>query len=728
MQVSISPAVNPTPSELLRQWMKRPVKVIYQSEANECGLACLAMVLDHHGHQVSLEQLRAFAGPYPHGMSVSDIGDVAERKGLVARPLRGEPDELDQLVLPAILHWDMDHFVVLEKVQTRNVVILDPSQGRTEISWATFGRHFTGIAIEFLRGPDLKRTQERRSLRLSSLIGPVSGLRPALVNLGLLSVALELMALASPQGFQIVIDRVLADGDRGLLPVVIVGLSFLALLQLLLGWLRSWAIIWLSSQINIGWSSGVFARLLRLPTQYFQTRSLGDISSRFTSLNAIQQAVSTQLVAGILDGVMALATGAMLFVYSPLLGTFTGLTALAYVGVRAIYVKRLQHATVSSLTEDARRQSMLLESVRGAQTLKLFGKTGWQSSRFANRSAAAIGAAIAVQRTSLSYASWGGVLLSVGRLGALAIGASLVMDGRFTAGMLIAYASYSEQFISRLSALSEYATQLALLGSHAERVADIALAPVEKEPAAPLSVQFQPVEVELRNVYFRYADNQPWVLNNASAVIPPGQMTAITGASGTGKSTIAKLIVGLLTANSGEILLNGIPLSHLGPAQARRMFGCVMQDDALFQGSLADNIALFQEAAPQQQIENAARAARIHDDISRMPMGYRTSVGDMGSTLSGGQRQRIMLARALYRQPQALLLDEATSHLDAETERHINTRLKQMSLTVIQIAHRFETIEAADYLLLVQPDGSISRKGKAAVYCDLESVFTPPEL
>jgi ATP-binding cassette subfamily B protein RaxB len=716
MQVANSTAFNPTPGDLLRQWMKRPARIFYQSEANECGLACLAMVLDHHGHRLSLEQLRAFAGSYPQGMSVSDISDVAERKGLVARPLRAEPDELDQLILPAVLHWNMDHFVVLEKVQARKVVILDPSQGRVEISWAALGRHFTGVAIELLKGPDLKKTQGRSSLRLRSLIGPISGLRPALVNLGLLSVALELMALASPQGFQIVIDRVLADGDRALLPVVIVGLSLLALLQLLLGWLRSWAIVWLSSQINIGWSSGVFARLLRLPTQYFQSRSLGDITSRFTSLNTIQQAISTQLVAGILDGVMALATGAMLFVYSPLLGAFTSLTALAYVGVRALYVKRLQHATVSSLTEDARRQSMLLESIRGAQTLKLFGKTGWQSSRFANRSAAAIAASIAVQRTSLSYASWGGVLLSVGRLGALAIGASLVMEGRFTAGMLIAYASYSEQFISRLSALSEYAIQLALLGSHAERVADIALAPVEKEPAEPLSARVQPVEVELRNVCFRYADNQPWVLNNANAIIPAGQMTAITGASGTGKSTIAKLLVGLLTVNSGEILLNGIPLSHLGPTQARRMFGCVMQDDALFQGSLAENIALFQEGAPQQQIEHSAQAACIHDDISRMPMGYRTSVGDMGSTLSGGQRQRIMLARALYQQPQALLLDEATSHLDAETEQSINAHLKQMSLTVIQIAHRFETIDAADCLLRVHPDGSVSRRGKAAAY------------
>lgn len=716
MQVANSTAVNPTPGDLLRQWMKRPVRIFYQSEVNECGLACLAMVLDHHGHRLSLEQLRAFAGSYPQGMSVSDISDVAERKGLVARPLRAEPDELDQLILPAVLHWNMDHFVVLEKVQARKVVILDPSQGRVEISWAALGRHFTGVAIELLKGPDLKKTQGRSSLRLRSLIGPISGLRPALVNLGLLSVALELMALASPQGFQIVIDRVLADGDRALLPVVIVGLSLLALLQLLLGWLRSWAIVWLSSQVNIGWSSGVFARLLRLPTQYFQSRSLGDITSRFTSLNTIQQAISTQLVAGILDGVMALATGAMLFVYSPLLGAFTSLTALAYVGVRALYVKRLQHATVSSLTEDARRQSMLLESIRGAQTLKLFGKTGWQSSRFANRSAAAIAASIAVQRTSLSYASWGGVLLSVGRLGALAIGASLVMEGRFTAGMLIAYASYSEQFISRLSALSEYAIQLALLGSHAERVADIALAPVEKEPAEPLSARVQPVEVELRNVCFRYADNQPWVLNNANATIPAGQMTAITGASGTGKSTIAKLLVGLLTVNSGEILLNGIPLSHLGPTRARRMFGCVMQDDALFQGSLAENIALFQEGAPQQQIEHSAQAACIHDDISRMPMGYRTSVGDMGSTLSGGQRQRIMLARALYQQPQALLLDEATSHLDAETEQSINAHLKQMSLTVIQIAHRFETIDAADCLLRVHPDGSISRRGKAAAY------------
>jgi ATP-binding cassette subfamily B protein RaxB len=682
-------------------------KIIYQAESNECGLACLSMVLHRHGHHVSLDDLRSFAGPFPQGMTVADISDVAERKGLVCRPLRVEIDELNQLMLPAILHWDMDHFVVLERVRRKGATLLDPARGRIEVRRHELSKHFTGVAIELLKGPNLQRQAERKPLKITSLIGPVFGLRRALINLGLLSLGLEVIALASPQAFQVIIDRVLADGDKGLLPVVIIALTMLAALQIFFTWIRSWSIVWMSSQINIGWSSGLFSRLLRLPSGYFQTRTLGDINSRFGSLYSIQQSISTQLVAGVLDGMMSVATGIMLFIYSPLLAAFTLCAALAYIAIRLAYVKRLRLSTVSSLIEDARRQSLLLESIRGAQTLKLFGKTAWQASRYANRAAAAAGASAMVQRTTLTYNALGGVALSAARVGSLAFGATLVLSGKFTAGMLVAYASYAEQFVGRLTSLVEYATQLSLLRSQAERVADIALASPEKEPAVPRAAPEGPLEIELRDVSFRYAENQPWVLNRANLVVPSGKMTAITGPSGCGKSTIAKLMMGLLEPINGDILFNGVSIRDIGPTKVRRVFGCVMQDDILFQGTLRDNITLFEEKDGQDRVHEVARLACIQDDIIRMPMGYRTMVGDMGSSLSGGQRQRMMLARALYRLPSAVILDEAGSHLDSETENRINMGLKSLGLTIVQIAHRRETVDSADHVLALKRDGTI---------------------
>ncbi|WP_426788025.1 peptidase domain-containing ABC transporter [Xanthomonas campestris] len=695
-----------TPTSLLRAWMSRATKIVYQSEANECALACLSMILHKHGNQVSLEELRTTAGNFAQGMTVSDIANAAERNGLVCRPLRLELEELGQLTLPAILHWDMDHYVVLERVHRTSIVLLDPARGRVSVRNDQIGRHFTGIAVELLQGPNLKRRTERKPLSLTALFGPVRGLRSALLNLGMLSLGLELVALASPQAFQIVVDRVLADGDRGLLPVVVVAMVILAITQVVFSLIRSWAIVWISSQISIGWSTGLFSRLLRLPHTFFQNRSLGDISSRFSTLYTMQQAVSTQLVTGVLDGIMSIATGIMLFIYSPKLALFTIFASATYIAVRLAYLSRLKLNTVSALIEEARRQSLLLESIRGSQTLKLFGKTAWQASRYANRSAASIGASALVQRTTAAYSAMGTVTLSTARIGAIAIGAVLVFKGDFTAGMLVAYASYADLFVGRLSSLVEYGTQLSLLSAQAERVADIALAQPEKEPAVPTRLGKEKLQIEFRNVSYRYSDNQPWILYDASLLIPAASTTAICGPSGSGKSTLAKLLLGLAEAQQGDVLFNGRTIREMGPSEVRAQLACVMQDDVLFQGNLGENISFFDEKPNQSMIEEVASLSCIHGDISCMPMGYRTMVGDMGSSLSGGQKQRILLARALYRNPKALLLDEASSHLDQERETSIIRNLRSLKMTVIQIAHRKETLDSADRIFLVQ-DGKI---------------------
>lgn len=685
----------------------RQLPLIRQSEAGECGLACLAMLAGYYGHHADLPSLRRRFSTSLKGVTLAQLIAMAQSFGMSSRPLRFELDELLQLQTPCILHWDLNHFVVLREVGKRYVVIHDPAVGERRLKFDELGTHLTGVALELSKGPTFQRKLPRPPVSLRTLAGSIHGLGSALTAIFSLALVLELIALLWPQFLQMVVDQVLADDDHDLLTFL--GLSFLLLLGMQTGVsaLRTWTVMWLGTHFNLSWTGNVFQHLLRLPQDYFLKRHLGDIVSRFDAVSVIQQTLTTQFVGVLLDGLMAVLTLGMLVFYSPLLSGLVLAALLLYAGTRVLYFKAYFESNLSQITVSAKQQSCFMEAVRGVQTLRLHNQGPAQSARYLNATADTLNTSIAVQRLNLLFGSLNGLTTGAQRVGVLWLGAWLALKGQFSAGMLMAFVAYADQFTSRAASLIDYVIQLKLLRLQGERLADIVLTSPEAYAEGSYVGPLPEPAIQFDNVGFRYADSEPWVIKDCSFEIKAGESVAITGPSGCGKSTLVRLMLGLLDPQQGTIRVGGIDLKQLGKNNYRKMVGSVMQDDTLFAGTIADNICFHDEAATPEKIEAAARLAELHADIAAMPMGYHSIVGDMGSMLSGGQQQRLCLARALYVNPKILVLDEATSHLDVDRERVIAAALAALPVTRILIAHRRETIESAQRVIFLNAGNSV---------------------
>ncbi|MFN7508846.1 MAG: peptidase domain-containing ABC transporter [Betaproteobacteria bacterium] len=680
---------------------------VLQSQSSECALACVAMIASAHGLYADLAELRRRFPVSLKGATLAQLIRHAEALGFAARPLRLELEELGELALPCILHWDLTHFVVLKRVQRDRVVILDPAVGERVLPRAVVSKHFTGVALELTPTAEFKPVDVRRRVRFRELTGRVRGLPVALTQLFVLALALEVFALAAPLFNQFVIDEVVVSGDRELLDVLLIGFALLLITQTAISLLRHWLMMRLALDVNYQWSASLFAHLLRLPAAFFEKRHLGDIVSRFGSLAAMQNTLTTAVIGAVLDGIMAVLALAILFLYSPTLTLVALLAVAAYALVRLAFYRPFRNATEERLVLAAKEQSHFLETLRAMLPLKLSGRESERRARWQHLLADVFNRDVRTEKLGIVFSISQTAITGAATLAIFYLGARLVMDNELTVGMLIAFASYQATFTGRMQALIGYAFQWRMLGLHAERLADIALEPPEERPPLETDVSRLAPRIELRAISFRYADGEPWVLRNLSLSFEPGESVAIIGPSGCGKSTLMKIVLGVLAPTEGEVFIDGIPIRRLGLAQYRRLIGAVLQDDHLLAGSIAENIAFFDPQPEDRRIEAAARVAAVHEEIHRMPMGYQTLVGDLGTSLSGGQKQRVLLARALYKRPKILVLDEATSHLDVFNERRVNQAIAGLKLTRIVVAHRPETIASAGRVVsLGDPAGS----------------------
>lgn len=626
--------------------------------------------------------------------------------GLAGRALRLDLHELGQLRRPCILHWSLNHFVVLKRVTRKGIVIHDPARGEWEVPMEEVSRCFTGVALELLPGANFKKQEEKQRISMTRLIGSVQGALPTFVQILALSVALELFGVLTPFYMQWVMDQVLVSADWDLLSMLGIGFIMVVLMQNVISALRSWVMAWFSSLLGVQWTVNVCAHLLRLPMSYFETRHIGDVISRFGSIETIQSTLTNRFISTVLDGVMAIVTLCMLFIYNSTLSWLTIGLFLAYVVVRLVSYRPFRQANEDHIITAARAQTILLESVRGVQALKINNKQELRVTAYANALVDTTNKGVVIQRLSIGFSTLQGVISGVGRVVLIWLAARQVLEGNFSAGMLVAFISFSDQFISRASGLIDAAIDFRMLRLHGERLADIVLTEAEKDSDTGLAAvsyrrEDAPSALSVEGLSFRYAETDPWVLEETSFSVAAGESVAIVGPSGQGKTTLVKLLLGLIEPEAGCVTLDGFDIRQVGLQRYRARIGCVMQDDILFAGSLNDNISFFDPEVDLAAVERAARVAQIHDDIMAMPMGYQSLVGDMGSSLSGGQVQRVLLARALYRNPSILILDEASSHLDVERERLINDAVKTMPITRIIIAHRPETIASADRILLV---------------------------
>lgn len=693
------------------------VKLVRQTQVAECGLACLTMVANFYGFDVDIATMRRNFKPSLRGATLRSLIGLADRMGLSARAIKVPLQELSNLYGPAILHWDMNHYVVLERIKGKKALIHNPDGRSMWMTECELSNHFTGVALELTPNDNFQKGYERERLKLSQLWGRITGVKSTLAQILALTFVLQIFVLASPYYLQIAIDTALPALDYNLLSVLAIGFALFALINAVASLLRSFVMLFAGTTLGFSLASNIARRLFRLPIHWFEKRHTGDILARFQSIAPIQNLLTQGAVAAIVDGIMAGLTLLFMFWYSPTLALIALGAFILHAVVRVISFSPERDAKEAVIVTAGREQTTLIETLRGITTLRLFGRETVRHALWSTRLADAVNAEVRMNRVGIWQSTASTFILGIENILTIWLAIGFVIQGSgFSVGMVFAYLAYKNQFMDKATALINQGIAFKMLALHLERLSDIALADEDQSFGESRDLETNlKGRIELRDVSYRYSPSEPPVLNGLSLLVNAGESLAITGKSGGGKSTLVKILLGLLEPDSGELLVDGIPLQKFGYHSYHEQVAAVLQEDSLFAGSLAENIALFDDHVDMEQVIEAAKAAAINDDIIRMPMKYETLVGDMGSTLSGGQKQRVLLARALYHKPKILIMDEGTAHLDMGHERQVNAAMKEMGITRIIIAHRRETVDQSDRVLVMN-EGRLTMERPTADY------------
>jgi ATP-binding cassette subfamily B protein RaxB len=686
---------------------KPKLNIVMQAEASECGLACIAMILNFHGNHISLDKLRQLVPMSSHGCNLNQIMQLGDLFGMSCRALKVQLAELKELNTPCILHWNFQHFVVLKKVTKEYCEIADPAIGIRRLTWQQVSEAFTGIAVDMQATKKFKKANPSQKLELKDFLTKSIGLKRHLGILFALSLLLQLFAIASPFYMQTVIDEVLVKSDISLLKVLAMAFALLLLIDSITGLLRERIMLRFSSQFNVHMASSVFTHLLSLPVSYFQKRHLGDIVSRFGSLQNIRQIVTSGILSALIDGLMAVVMLFVLFIYSTTLAMVVCLTVLVYALLRWLFFQSIKQQNVEVLHSQANENTHFMQSVRAIKTIKLNNNSAQRGSQWLNLLSHSMNKQIKLARWKINFLLVNKALFGLENIIVIYLAANLVTLNLFSIGMLYAFMSYKSKFINAAESLINNFLEYKLLRVHLDRLADIAF--TESEIATTIESEInsnierlspkkkRTPHISAHNLSFRYHSAEQHLFKNLNFSVKKGKSVAITGQSGCGKSSLLLCLMGLSNATEGKVYIDGNLLSASN--RHHHGFAAVLQDDQLLTGSVLENITDFAENTQLALAIEVSKITCLHEDIMQMTMQYNTLVGDMGSTLSGGQKQRLLLARALYKQPNLLFMDEATSHIDASTEAKINENLNQLSMTKIMIAHRRETIASADIVL-----------------------------
>ncbi len=685
-------------------WLKfsatKRLPMIHQSENSECGLACLAMVSSYHGYKTNLQELRSKFGISLKGASLQDLMDIAAAIKLSTRALRIELNELAKLQLPAILHWDFNHFVTLGKVTRKYIEVHNPALGVRRYALQEAGTHFTGIVLELLPAMEFTPAHKPRTLRLFDFWNELKGLNRLLVQILLLSLIIQVVSLVSPFYMQLVVDEVLIKQDLELLNVLAIGFLGLTLISVFTTLLRSYGQLYLVNQLNFSLGSSLYHHLIRLPLEYFQKRHMGDVVSRFGSVKNIQEFITGSALTVLLDGMLATTTLIMILIYSPLLS----LVILGFFGMqvflRAALFTPLRSRTNEAIANAASQESNFMESVRAVKSIKVFGRESARESIWKNKLSDTINSEIRIGKLTIAYEFIDSFLSGTCQVVVVFAGATQVIQGILSIGMLYAFMSYQRHFSSAMISLIDQLTRFMMIKLHLERLSDIALTP--KESGSDNLSRFRlpwKGELSLRNVSFRYAPQDPFIVEHLNVNIKPGESLAIYGSSGSGKSTLINMLTGLLEPTRGCLCIDQQPLNVFGRRAYRTNIGAVLQDDSLLTGSIRENICFGDNSGGEQAVERAAKQAEIHREIIAMPMGYDGLIGDMGTALSMGQQQRILIARALYHQPRMIFMDEGTAHIDSKSEIRIMEKIRKLGISCVFISHNKSLLKYADKIL-----------------------------
>jgi ATP-binding cassette subfamily B protein len=687
------------------------VPPLLQMTEVECGLTCLAMMLSYHGRKTSVSELRARFGSGRDGFSALGIVKAARTFGMRVRAISLQHSEFRHVMLPAIVHWEFNHFLVVERWSRKSVLVVDPAGGRKKLTSEEFDKGFTGVVITMEPGVNFDRQSNVSPISLRMLVMQAVRQAPgAIIQVLMASLLLQVFGLAFPLMNKLVIDQILPLRLTGVVDVLGLGLLMIILSQGITILLREWLLVYLRARLDIHIMLGFFEHLLSLPYGFFQQRSNGDLLARMGSNTVIRDMLSNQMISTFLDSTMVI-TYLLILLWQSL--PF-GLLALA-IGSLQVLVLLITYRPVCEianreLAAQGKAQGYMSEALTGIATIKAAGAEDRAHERWSNLFFDQLNLSVRHGYLSAVISTIMMSLRSLSPLALLWIGTQQVLQGSLSAGSMIALIALATSFLAPLASLVSGGQQLQLVHAHLGRLADIITGEPEQDVKPVLMPPKLVGHIYLENVSFQYAPDVPKVLRSVNLTIEPGQKVAIVGRTGSGKSTLGKLLLGLYVPVEGNIYYDGIPLSHLHYQEVRRQFGVVLQEAAIFSGTVLHNITLNNPQMSREQAINAAQIAAIHDDIMAMPMGYETYVAEGGSALSGGQRQRLALARALAHGPSILLLDEATSNLDVITEQKVAQNLQALACTQIIIAHRLSTIRNAD-VILVLDEGTIVERG-----------------
>lgn len=683
---------------------------VLQGSNAECGLACIANLLNAHGSHIGLQHLRRLFPNFSNGGTLADVITALKKLNFSSTPYSLDTEELNQLTLPCILHWDMNHFVVLTKVSDDIFTVVDPAKGERRLNEDEFNRYFTGVALTAAPQANYTPTQAPDGTSITKLVPVTSIVVTTFLKVFLLSLVLLGISLSMPLFLQVTIDNVIPNRDGILLAQLVVIFGVLIALQSYTTALRARFTLFLSTHIGTELTSNTFEHLLKLPLTYFKTRYPANLQARFDSIEQVRFLLSNKLVESALDGMMAIGIFIVLFVYQPLLAGLIMMTTVVYVWVRFRAYQQTKLLTDRVIDSGAQNAAYFLETVQTIQSIKLAQLeqsrlTNWQSkliSYFNSR--------LHLNWLKINVQQHCNLIIGLDNLLIITVGAFFIIsvptaEQVFTLGMLTAFIAYKVQLNFRLTNFIENVFELKLLSLHVERIADITNEPEEKRQEAQLDDCHT---LEVSELDFCYPGSQVPTLKALNFCINKGDHVAIIGPSGSGKSSIFNVLLGIYPYQSGCILINGEPFNSEQLHAFRRFVGVVSQQDVLLSGTILNNITGFTEKPDIQLAQRVCEICCISKAIEALPMTYQTPIGELGAVLSGGEQQRLLLARALYDKPSWLVLDEATAHLDQRTEQQIYNNLRDLDMTIVSITHRSNATRFASKVLTLDTNGRIS--------------------
>ncbi len=697
------------------------IPYVQQVSGADCGAACLAMVLGFHGNKLSLEEVRTVTGFGRDGANALTLLKAGRWFGLRGRGLKVENlEDLRHVPKGSILHWGFNHFVVFSKMTKDGAEILDPAVGRRRVTWKELDESLTGVILTFEPSEQFEPgTSGSQTIwrYLRTILGQ-SGLLSRILTTSLL---VQLFAIAVPFLIGVLVDRVVPQEDVELLTILAIGLSGIVVFNFVAVLLRSHLFLHLRTRLDARLTLDFLDHLVSLPYSFFQERSSGDLIMRLNSNSTIREILTSAALSTLLDGSLVLLYLVVLMIASWQLGLVVLVLGAARIAVYLASRRRHRELMAQSLQSEARSQSYQVQMLAGIETLKTSGTENRAVEHWSNLFVDVLNVSLdrgrldAVVQAVLS----GLRMLSPALI--LILGAILVLDGGLSLGTMLAINALAVGFLAPLSSLVNTAFKLQVMSSYLDRINDVLETPREQDRGNVLVERLQG-GIRLDEVSFQYGPLSPLVVREVSVDIAPGNVVALVGRSGAGKSTLAHLMVGLYQPTAGSILYDGINLSEMDLRSLRSKVGVVSQFPYIFGGTFFANIAMSDPNVAFARVDEAARIAKIRDDILAMPLGYYTLLADGGASLSGGQRQRLALARALLSRPAILLLDEATSQLDAITESKINRELEQLHCTRVIIAHRLSTVRNAD-LILVMEEGRVVERGRHEYLLEMNGVY-----